>query len=92
MQITKNKWLLFLVIFATVLLLVLVAVLTTLLVQNSILNNNIAELLNLVKEGEFKIEEYRQEGEYRETWEYIVKKAEELGMLTPDQILWINGN
>lgn len=92
MRIFQNKKTTFVVIIAAVLLLVLLCWLITLQVQRASFQAKVTELKQLIDDGEFQIEKYKTESEYRKSWDYIILKAKELGMLSPEQLYWIETN
>ncbi|MEG1528220.1 MAG: hypothetical protein RR248_00090 [Clostridia bacterium] len=90
MTIFQNKKILLAGCLAILVVVVLCFVLTTLLVQKFTFENKIKELVKQIKDNEFLIDKYRNDIEYRKTTDYIIEQAKKLGLLTQEEIAWVN--
>lgn len=92
MTIFKNKKLAIIICACAAVLLALVCWLFTLIVQKNSFDKQVEELKEQIAEGDELIERYKTEQAYRETVDYIIEWAEQEGMLTQDELNWINEN
>ena len=92
MKLRQNKKLLFVVILCLVVLIVMIAWLTTLLIQQNAFKRRVQQLKEMINTNSFDIERYREELDYRNSWEFCIQWAKENGLLTQNELLWILDN
>lgn len=88
MSIFKNKKLSIIICACAAVFIALLCWFITLKVQESRFEARFNELQTQLQKGEFDIQKYTTDLEYRESIDYVIKWAEE-NLNSPDEVSWI---